>query len=63
MTNKVKEYRKQLGLTQEELAQRLSVTRQTINAMENNKYNPTLELAIKTAKFLGVPIEQLYFLD
>lgn len=63
MTNKVKEYRKQLGLTQEELAQRLSVTRQTINAMENNKYNPTLELAIKTANFLGVPIEQLYFID
>lgn len=63
MTNKVKEYRKQLGLTQEELAKRLSVTRQTINAMENNKYNPTLELAIKTAKFLGVPIEQLFFLD
>jgi putative transcriptional regulator len=63
VTNKVKEYRKLLGLTQDELAQKLSVTRQTINAMENNKYNPTLELAIKTATFLGVPIEQLYFLD
>lgn len=63
MQNRVKFFRKQNGLTQEELAQRLSVTRQTINAIENNKYNPTLELAIKTARFLGVPVEQLFFLD
>ncbi len=63
MQNRVKFFRKQKGLTQEELAQRLSVTRQTINAIENNKYNPTLELAIKTARFLGVPVEQLFFLD
>ncbi len=63
MQNRVKFFRKQKGLTQEELAQRLSVTRQTINAIENNKYNPTFELAIKTARFLGVPVEQLYFLD
>lgn len=63
MRNKVKEFRKQLKLTQDELAQKLDVTRQTINAIENNKYNPTLELAIKMAKFLGVPVEQLFFLD
>jgi putative transcriptional regulator len=63
MINRVKEFRKQLKLTQDELAQKLGVTRQTINAIENNKYNPTLELAIKTAKFLGVPVEQLFFLD
>ena len=63
MQNRVKFFRKQKGLTQEELAQRLSVTRQTINAIENNKYSPTLELAIKTARFLGVPVEELFFLD
>lgn len=63
MKNRVKEFRKQLKLTQDELAQKLGVTRQTINAIENNKYNPTLELAIKTAKFLGVPVEQLFLLD
>lgn len=63
MQNKIKFFRKQKGLTQEEFAQKLSVTRQTINAIENNKYNPTLELAIKTARFLGVPVEQLFFLD
>lgn len=63
MKNKVKEFRKQLKLTQDELAKKLGVTRQTINAIENNKYNPTLELAIKTAKFLDVPVEQLFFLN
>lgn len=63
MRNRVKFFRKQKGLTQEELAQELSVTRQTINAIENDKYNPTLELAIKVARFLGVPVEQLFFLD
>lgn len=63
MKNRVKELRKQLKLTQDELAQELGVTRQTINAIENNKYNPTLELAIKMAKFLDAPVEQLFFLD
>ena len=63
MRNRVKEFRKKIKLTQDELAQELGVTRQTINAVENNKYNPTLELAIKTAKFLGVPVEELFFLD
>jgi Predicted transcriptional regulators len=63
MKNKVKEFRKQIKLTQDELAQELGVSRQTINAIENNKYNPTLELAIKTAKFLGVSVEQLFFLE
>ncbi len=63
MQNRIKFFRKQKGLTQEELAQKLSVTRQTINAIENNKYNPTLDLAIKASRFLGVPVEQLFFLD
>ncbi|QHI73438.1 helix-turn-helix transcriptional regulator [Aminipila terrae] len=63
MKNKVRELRKRLKLTQDEFAQELGVTRQTINAIENNKYNPTLELAIKAAKFLGVPVEELFILD
>ncbi|BBB46952.1 hypothetical protein Pelsub_P0179 [Pelolinea submarina] len=41
----------------------VDVTRQTINAIENNKYNPTLELAMKLAKFLDVRVEELFFLD
>lgn len=63
MKNNVKLYRKQKGLTQEQLAEHLSVTRQTINAIENNKYNPTLELALKMSRFLGVPVELLFILD
>ncbi|EJO5349030.1 helix-turn-helix transcriptional regulator [Clostridium botulinum] len=63
MRNKVKFFRKQKGLTQEQLAQELSVTRQTVNAVENNKYNPTLELAIKISRFLCVSVEELFFLD
>ncbi|WP_312355535.1 helix-turn-helix transcriptional regulator [Aminipila sp.] len=62
MKNRVKDFRKQLKLTQEELAQELGVTRQTINAIENNKYNPTLELALKMSRFLDVPIEVLFIL-
>jgi putative transcriptional regulator len=63
MKNRVKEFRKERKLTQDELAQELGVTRQTINAIENNKYNPTLELAMKTAKYLGVGVEELFILE
>lgn len=61
MRNNIRELRKKLNLTQEELAKTLGVTRQTINSIENNKYNPTLELAMKLAKTLGVPVEQIFF--
>lgn len=61
--NNIRELRKKLNLTQEELAKTLGVTRQTINSIENNKYNPTLELAMKLAKTLGVPVEQIFFLN
>ena len=49
MKNNIKELRKQLKLTQEEIAEKVGVTRQTMNAIENNKYSPTLELAIQLA--------------
>lgn len=63
MKNNIKHYRKMLNITQEDLANKLSVTRQTINAIENNKYNPTLELAMKMSKFLNVPVETLFILE
>ena len=63
MKNKIKELRKAKGLRQEDLAKRLAVTRQTIIAVENDKYNPTLELAMKMAKFLGVTVEELFELE
>ncbi len=63
MKNRVKEFRKQYQLTQEELAKKLGVTRQTIIAVENNKYNPTLELAMRLARYLNTTIEELFTLE
>lgn len=63
MKNRIKEYRKQYKLTQEELANNLGVTRQTIIAIENAKYNPTLELAMRLAKYLNTTIEDLFTLE
>ena len=63
MTNKIKLYRKQLNLTQEDVSKKLNVTRQTINAIENNKYNPSLEVAIKLSRLLNIQVEELFDLD
>ena len=63
MENRIKELRKQMGLRQEDLAQQLGVTRQTINAIENNKYNSTLELAMRLARLLGQPVESIFHLE
>lgn len=63
MKNKIKELRKEKGFRQEDLAKALSVTRQTIIAVENDKYNPTLELAMKMARLLETSVEELFFLD
>ncbi len=62
MENDIRERRKALGLRQEDLATELKVTRQTINAIENNKYNPTLELAMKIARLLNAPVEVIFHL-
>ncbi|HOD01814.1 MAG TPA: helix-turn-helix transcriptional regulator [Clostridiales bacterium] len=62
MKNDVKSMRKTMGLRQVDLANKLGVTRQTIIAIENNKYNPTLELAMKMAQLLGKPVEEIFFL-
>jgi len=50
-------------LRQEDLAQILGVTRQTIIAIENDKYNPTLELAMKLARFLESSVEDIFILE
>ncbi|EKO1912997.1 helix-turn-helix transcriptional regulator [Clostridium botulinum] len=63
MKNRIKEFRKRLGYRQEDLAIKMNVTRQTINAIENNKYNPTLELAMKLARFLETNVEELFLID
>lgn len=63
MKNNIKKLRKQLGYRQEDMATALGVTRQTINAIENEKYNPTLELGMKLARLLNTTIEELFILD
>jgi putative transcriptional regulator len=63
MKNNIKYLRKQMGLRQEDIAIKLGVTRQTINAIENNKYNPTLELAMRLAKLFNAPVEEIFRLD
>ncbi|MDD3270192.1 MAG: helix-turn-helix transcriptional regulator [Syntrophomonadaceae bacterium] len=63
MKNKIRELRKKFGFRQEDLANSLGVTRQTINAIENEKYSPTLELAIKLAKLLNTTVEELFTLE
>ncbi len=60
MKNTIREKRKQLGLSQEELARRCGVSRQTINAIENNKYDPTLSLAFSLAAELSTTVDALF---
>ena len=60
MQNKIRERRKELGLSQEELAKKCGVSRQTINAIENNKYNPTLSLAFSLARELSIKVDELF---
>ena len=47
-------------MTQQDLADRVGVTRQTINAMEGNKYSPSLEVAFRIARVFGVPVERVF---
>ena len=63
MKNIIKNLRKAANFTQQELADKLNVSRQTIIAIENDKYNPTLELAIKISKLFKTSVEDIFFLD
>ena len=63
MKNKIKQLRKAAGLRQEDMAKMLDVSRQIIIAIENDKYNPTLELAMKIAKLLKMHVEDIFSLD
>ena len=62
MKNNIKQLRKEYGLRQEDMANKLGVSRQTIIAIENDKYNPTLELAMKIARLLDRRGEDIFTL-
>ncbi|OBR94385.1 anaerobic benzoate catabolism transcriptional regulator [Clostridium ragsdalei P11] len=63
MKNRLEEIRKQHGITQEELAQKLEVSRQTIGSLENGRYNPSILLAFKISKFFNVSIEEIFIYE
>lgn len=63
VTNQLKQLRAEQDITQEELAKELSVSRQTINAIETGKYNPSLELALEITKFFNTEIEEAFSLE
>ncbi len=63
MKNRLKVYRAMYNLTQEELAKKLGVSRQTIIAIEKGKYDPSLKLAFKIARLFGVKIEDIFIYD
>ncbi len=60
MENVIRDRRKESGLSQEELAKKCGVSRQTVNAIENNKYDPTLTLAFSLARELGITVDGLF---
>ena len=60
MHNRIREFRARNNLTQEELARKVNVRRETIVFLEKNRYNPSLRLAYDLAKVFGVPIEELF---
>tara|TARA_B100001057_G_scaffold501209_1_gene622051 strand:- start:7875 stop:8069 length:195 start_codon:yes stop_codon:yes gene_type:complete len=61
LVNRVKDYRKSAGLTQEELAVKSGVSRQTILSIEKNKFIPGLDVALKISKSLSVPIDKIFY--
>lgn len=63
MENDLRALRERLGLTQAQLAERVGVSRQTINAIETSRYNPTLPLAIRLARLMQRPVEEVFHVD
>lgn len=63
MKNRLEELRKARGIRQEELADALSVSRQTIGSLENGRYNPSILLAFKIARYFGTSIEDIFIYE
>ena len=63
MKNRIEEIRKERGIRQEEFAKELGVSRQTISSLENGRYNPSILLAYKIARYFGMTIEDVFCFD
>ena len=63
MKNRLEELREQRGIKQEELAEAVQVSRQTIGSLENGRYNPSILLAFKLAGYFGVTIEDIFIYE
>lgn len=63
MKNRLEEIRKSRGIRQEELAAALAVSRQTIGSLENGRYNPSILLAFKIARYFGMTIEEIFIYE
>ncbi len=63
MKNRLEALRKQRGINQEELALALEVSRQTVGSLENGRYNPSILLAFKIARFFEMPIEEIFIYE
>lgn len=63
MENKIEAIRKEQGILQEEFAKAMGVSRQTISSLENGRYNPSILLAHKIAKFFGMTIEEVFVFE
>ena len=63
MKNRLEELRRARGIRQEELAEALEVSRQTIGSMENGRYNPSILLAFKIARYFGMTIEEIFLYE
>ena len=63
MKNRIAQLRKERRITQEELADAVEVTRQTIISLENGRYNPSILLAFKLARFFGMTIEEIFIYE
>ena len=63
MKNRIEEIRSAKGIRQEELAGKMGVSRQTISSLENGRYNPSILLAYKIARFFGMSIEEVFIFE
>ncbi len=63
MRNRLEELRRQHGITQEQLAELLGVSRQTVGSLENGRYNPSIQLAFRIAHFFGRQIEDIFLYE